>query len=93
MEKTLGITEIRTEIASIVEQVRNRGVVYIIQRHGKPAAAVVPIEIYEGWKQERARFFDTIRQVSEGADLTPGQAAELSSEAIKKVRERRQAPE
>ena len=86
MEKVIGITEIRTEIGTIVEKVHNRGDVYIIQRHGKPAAAVVPLEIYEQWKRERDAFFDTIRGVSENVDLTPDQAGRIASEAIASVR-------
>ncbi len=71
MEKKLGITEARQDFSSIVEEVQYQGQSFVISRHGKPVAAVVPLEVYDNWKQQRKRFFDTIRKIQEankGAD-------------------------
>ena len=71
MERVLGITEARQEFSSVVERVQYQGDSYIISRHGKPAAAVVPVEVYEGWKRQRKDLFDAIRRIQEanrGAD-------------------------
>lgn len=65
MEKELGITEAREKLSDLVEQVQYQGEAYIISRHGKPAAAVVPIEVYENWKRQREMFFDAIRELQE----------------------------
>ena len=67
MEKELGITEAREKLSELVEQVQYQGEAYIINRHGKPAAAVVPIEVYETWKRQRKAFFDAIRQLQEAS--------------------------
>jgi|Deesub1362B_J571_1020462.scaffolds.fasta_scaffold29975_2 prevent-host-death family protein len=65
MEKVLGITKARQEFSNVIEQVQYQGDSYIISRHGKPAAAVVPIEVYESWKRQRQALFDTIRKIQE----------------------------
>ena len=71
MEKALGVTQARSEFSTIVEQVQHQGDTYIIKRHGKPAAAVVPIQVYEAWKQGQSPFFDFIRGTQQEASLPP----------------------
>ena len=71
MERELGITKARETLSDVVEQVQYQGDTYIISRHGRPAAAVVPIEVYENWKRQRREFFDAVRRiqsVNEGLD-------------------------
>ena len=71
MEKELGVTKARENFSEIVEKVQYQGDAYVISRHGKPAVAVVPVEVYENWKRQRRMFFDAIRQIqglNEGVD-------------------------
>lgn len=63
MEKALSISQARDEFSSLVAQVQDQGDVFIINRHGKPAVAVVPIQVYEAWKRQRRELFDTIRGI------------------------------
>jgi len=86
MEKVLGITKAREEFSTIVEQVQHQGDTYVISRHGKPAAAVVPIQVYEEWKRQRNEFFEFIRQAQQQADLSPEEADQIAVEAVKAVR-------
>lgn len=86
MEKVLGITQARAEFSVLVEQVQHQGDAYIIERHGKPAAAVVPVQVYEAWKKQRAQFFEFIRQAQQQANLTPEEAERIAAEAVKVVR-------
>jgi prevent-host-death family protein len=82
MEKELGLTRAREIFGDLVEQVQYLGDTYIINRNGKPAAAIVPIEVYESWKRERRAFFDMFRQAQQSANLTPEEAERLASEAV-----------
>lgn len=82
MRQALGVTEARKEFSTIIEQVQYRGDSYIINRYGKPAAAVVPIEVYESWKRQREAFFDLIRDLQGEADLSPEEAERVAREAI-----------
>ena len=86
MEKVLGITKARQEFSNIVEQVQYQGQSYIINRHGKPAAAVVPIEVYENWRRQRSELFDLIREMQQQADVPPDEADRLAAEAVSAVR-------
>jgi prevent-host-death family protein len=86
MEKELGITQARIEFSNIVEKVQHRGDSYIINRHGKPAAAVVPVQVYETWKRQREEFFNQIREHQAQADLDPDEAERLAAHAVSDVR-------
>ena len=86
MSKMLGIAEARNSFRAIVDQVQYQGDSYIISRNGKPAAAVVPVEVYEAWKQQRAEFFDLVRRMQKEANLKPKEADRLADEAIRAAR-------
>jgi prevent-host-death family protein len=74
MERKLGVTEAREKFRDIVDQVQYRGDTYVISKHGKPAAAVVPMEVYENWRKERQAFFNAVREIqSVNADVDPEQ--------------------
>jgi prevent-host-death family protein len=63
MEKSIGVTKARDQFRTIVDEVQYRGDKYVIERHGKPAVAVVPVEIYENWKKQRTRLLTLIHEV------------------------------
>ena len=87
MERKLDITEVRKQLASIVDRVGYKGENYIIVRHGQEAAAVVPIDVYRRWKAERQELFQVIREVQQanlGAD--PDQVMQEVLEAQRTVR-------
>ena len=87
MERQLGVTEARKQFAQMIDEVKFRGDNYIIVRHGEPAAAVVPMEVYLQWKRERAELFDLIRNVrAENADADPNEAMKVVLEAQQAVR-------
>ncbi len=93
MEKVLGITKAREEFSTIIEQVQHQGDSYVINRHGKPAAAVVPIQVYEELKRQRNEFFELVRRAQQEAELTPEAADQLAAEAVAAIRaERRIEP-
>ena len=88
MERRLGITEARKQLARIVDEVQYKGANYIIVRHGEPAAVVVPIDIYRRWKKEREKLFEVIRSVqaaNKGAD--PNEVMREVLEAQQSVRQ------
>ena len=86
MERMLGVTQARKLFSRLVDQVQHQGDVYIVSRHGKPAAAVVPMQVYESWKRQREELFELIRKAQQTADLDPQEAEQLAAEAIAAVR-------
>ena len=88
MEIKLGVTQAREKFSDLVEQVQYLGATYIIARNGKPAAAIVPIEVYESWKRERKAFFVSIRRAQQQSGLSPEEAEELAAEAVAAIRKK-----
>jgi prevent-host-death family protein len=87
MEKMIGITEIRESLGSVVDDVQYQNRKYIISRHGKPAAAVVPLYVYNDWKRNRERLFELISQAQEASgDHDPDEIMAIVLEAQQAVR-------
>ena len=88
MERQLGITEARKRLARIVDAVKYEGDNYVIVRHGQPAAAIVPIEVYRQWKRERQELFGIIRRIqAANPDADPNQVMEEVLQAQQAVRQ------
>ncbi len=66
MRRTVNTTAARAHLGQILDAVRYRGDQYIIERSGKPMAAVVPVEQYEQWRKERDAFFSLVDEVRFG---------------------------
>lgn len=91
MEKTVGAFEVRRSFGKILQEVAAKGDRVVVERHGEPIAAVVPIDVYNQWKRSRSDFFDRMRRVSEQANLSPEEADQLAADAVKAVRAADQA--
>jgi prevent-host-death family protein len=87
MERELGITKARETLSDVVERVQFQGDTYIISRHGKPAAAVVPIEVYKNWKRQRRELFEAVRRIqSTNEEVDPDQVMEDVLQAQQAIR-------
>ena len=88
METTLGVTKAREKLSEIVESVQYENDAYIISRHGRPAAAVVPVEVYESWKRQRRELFALITTFQEASgDADPDEVMRDVLEAQQAVRQ------
>jgi prevent-host-death family protein len=88
MEHALGVTEARKRLSEVVDQVRYRGDTVTLLKNGKPAAVLVPIEVYERWKTRRRDAVAAIKRIQ--ASVTPGlsdeEAMKIALEAQEAVR-------
>ena len=89
MEKEFGVSVAREKLGDLVEKVQYQGDTFIISRRGVPAAAMVPIQVYENWKRQREELFSLIRNMQEEADLSPEDAELLAAEAVAAARRNR----
>ena len=80
IETKMGLAEARSNLSEIIESVQHRGDAYIVSRHGRPAAAIVPVEVYEAWKQQREEFIALIRRFQ--TSNTPGDPEEIMREVL-----------
>jgi prevent-host-death family protein len=58
--KTISAIKARQNLGTIMNEVAIRGDTYVIERAGKPVAALVPLEEYEQTKRNRDTFFAMI---------------------------------
>ena len=90
MRKTVNAMRARGNLGQILEEVYYRGDQYIIERSGRPMAAVVPVEQYEQWRKERKAFFDLIDEVRSGnVDAQPERIEQDVAAAKRTARKRR----
>ena len=86
MERTIAAFEARRQFGKLLQEVLTSGDRFVVKRHGEPVAAVVPIAVYEQWKQARSAFFAKVRAASERANLAPHEAQRVASDAVLAVR-------
>ena len=86
MEKKVAAFDARRQFGKVLNEVAAHGDRYVVERHGEPVAAIVPIEVYEQWKRARQAFFDQMREVSARANMDPEEGAALVAEAVAAVR-------
>lgn len=89
MEKRMGVTEVRQNLAEVIDEVRTKGESYIVLRHGEPAAAIVPVGVYEQWLKSRESLFGAIREMqSRHPDADPDEILREVLRAQQEVRSR-----
>jgi prevent-host-death family protein len=89
MERKIGAFEARRQFGKVLNEVVAKGDRYVVERHGEPVAAVVPIRLYEQWKRERDAFFDRMEAIAERANMSEDEAMALALEAQRAVRAER----
>ena len=88
MEQTIGVTEARTRFSELVDQVRYQGDTVTLLKSGKPAAVLVPVELFERWKAERRGAIAAMRRIQANVTevLSDEEAMALALEAQEAVR-------
>jgi prevent-host-death family protein len=84
---TVSVSEARRSLHALVERVQRQGESYIITRYGEPAAALVPVNLYENWRRhQREIFFDLVRDLQKEADLSPEDADRVAGHVVAGIR-------
>jgi prevent-host-death family protein len=61
--KTVNALKARKNLGQLLEEVYYKGDQYVIERAGRPMAAVVPIWQLEEWQKRRDRFFGMVEEL------------------------------
>lgn len=89
MIKKLNALKARQNLGRLLEEVYYKGDQYIIERAGKPLAAVVPLWQVEARKQRQERVFDMIEKVWQRTrSVQPAIIERQVEEAVRAVRSR-----
>ena len=87
MKRRLSAVEARKHLGELLEGVYYRGDEVIIERAGKPMAAVIPPDRYRAMEQERERMIDLLERTQERNKDVPYEVIEREVEqAIREVR-------
>lgn len=83
----VGAREARAQFADLLGQVHYGNATVIIERAGRPMAALVPLEVVEQYLAARERFFAVVDEIRRKAPEVPQAEVETDvAEAIAAVR-------
>lgn len=95
MPTTLSASEAKRRLGEVISTVADDGAEVIVENHGRPRAAIIPIDAYEQYqhlreKARRAAAFEEIQQIRErvrqrNQDLTQEQAETLANRFVREV--------
>ena len=87
MAKHVGAKEARNKFADLIGSVRFGNEEVIVERSGKPMAAMIPVETYERLVAERRARFDVMDSIrSRLPNIPPEEIERDVAEAIARVR-------
>ena len=87
MTKRVNALKARKNLGQLLEEVYYKGDQYVIERAGRPMAAVVPVWQLEEWQKRRARFFGMVGELWRKNKRVKPEAIERQvEEAIRAVR-------
>ena len=87
MVKKVNALKARQNFGQMLEEVYYKGDQFVIERAGKPMAAVVPLWQLEEWQKRREQFFAAIEEVQQHNQAVKPEVIEQEvREAIRAVR-------
>ncbi len=89
MDRVLGVTEARSRFGEIVDRVQYQGDTVVLEKNGKPAAALIPFTLFEKFPKSREAAFQVVKEVQEqNRELEMGEEELLAfvNEVVHEVR-------
>ena len=87
MVRTVNALKVRKNLGRLLEEVYYKGDQYVIERAGRPMAAVVPVWQLKEWQERRARFFGMVAELrSKGTKRKPSAVERDVADAGRAVR-------
>jgi prevent-host-death family protein len=88
MEQRISAWQARRQFGKLLRDV-SLGKAIVVESHGEEVAAVVPIDQYRRWEQDREADFGQLRGMARQANLSEHEARILAEEAVAAAREHR----
>lgn len=87
MTKKVNALKARKNLGRLLEEVYYKGDQYVIERAGRPMAAVVPVWQLEEWQKRRKRFFGMVEELwKQNKKVKPEVIEREVQEAVRAVR-------
>ena len=89
MVRKVSALKVRQNLGRLLDEVYYKGDQYVIERAGRPLAAVVPVWQLKEWQERRARFFGMVDDLrSKGKKVKPEVVEREVADAVRAVRAR-----
>lgn len=95
MERRLGVTEVRSRLGEIVDKVQYQGDTVVLEKNGKPAAALISFALFEQFLRYREAAYQMVTEVQQqNQDLKMSEDELLAfvDEAVHEVRAQTKQP-
>lgn len=90
MKQSISTQDLKSRIGEVMDAVRLRGDRYIVERKGRPVAALVPLSVHESYERHRRELFALMDDVAQRhRDLAPEQIEAMIEQAINEVRRKK----
>lgn len=87
MIRRVNAIDARKNLGSLLEGAFYKGNQYVIERAGRPMAAIVPVPQLRAWQERRGRFFATLDELGKKTrGVKPGVVQREVTEAVTAVR-------
>lgn len=83
---TISAYEARRGFGRVLDTVGFRGDTVVVEKNGQRLAAIVPIEIFDKWEEQRRAFFEQMRGISEQVNMPEDEAMQLANQAVQAIR-------
>ena len=85
--KVLDTNSVRDHLGEILDEAHHRGNEFVVQRRGKPLAAIIPYATYEQMQRRREAAFKVLHEIWDAnKDIDPEEVAAEVERAVDEVR-------
>lgn len=89
MERVMGVTEVRSRFGEIVDKVQYQGDTVVLEKNGRPAAALISFALFEKFLQNREAAYKVVTEVqkqNQELDMSEDELLNFINEAVHEVR-------
>lgn len=91
--KRMSAWEARRNFGKLLSEVSRNHQPVIVESHGEPVAAVVPLQVLNSYERSIERFLEIADEAAARANLSPEEAMELANREIAAYRAEQQLAE
>ncbi|MCC6166766.1 MAG: type II toxin-antitoxin system Phd/YefM family antitoxin [Caldilineaceae bacterium] len=95
MERRLGVTEVRSRLGEIVDKVQYQGDTVVLEKNGKPAAALISFALFEQFLRQRDAAYQVVldvQQQNKDLEMNEDGLFAFVDEAVHAVRKQTKQP-
>lgn len=89
-KKVLDTNTVRDRLGEILDEAHYHGTEFVVQRRGKPLAAIIPYSSYEQMERRRQEAFKVLHEIWEAnKDVDPEEVATIVDREVHAMRRER----